>query len=141
VPASGIKGMITSGNGQMLENSSREPYAQMVVNNELKGSSKRMETLLNADKAYSEEMSAVDGFSSEHGQQLSDPSERMIRSTVHTPTKKAKFTYVGGKVLQALRIHKDNMPSSSTTNDEDFDDTDLRLKSLFTMAEVSKIKF
>jgi DENN domain-containing protein 5 len=137
VPASGIKGMITSGNGQMLQNSSREPYAHMVISAELKGSSKRMETLLNADKAYSEEMSSVDGFSSEHGQQLSEHSERMTRSTLHTPTKTGKFPITGGKVLQALRIHKDNLTSLLRTNDEDFDDTDLGPKSLFTMAEVS----
>jgi hypothetical protein len=96
-PATGMKGMITYGNGELLCNTDREPYAQMYVHNEAKGTSTRDLVLSNAEKAYldNQALDPIVGFFSEEGQLTARVSDRggsansPITSPVSSKSKKA----------------------------------------------------
>ena len=133
-PASGIKGMLTSGNGQLLQNVSREPYAHMEVNADQKGSNKRLEILFRSEKAYhdSQNMESIHSFSCEHGHQLHSV-EQTKKASELVPTITGKLMQKGGKVFQGFR--KD---TSSLSNDVN---SDKRPITLFSLEDVSVITY
>ena len=131
-PASGIKGMLTSGNGQLLPNVSREPYAYMEINTDQKGSNKRLEILVRSENAYhdSQNMESIHSFSCEHGHQRHNV-EQPQKVSVSSPTITEKLRQKGGKVLQGFR--KDTL---SLSNDHDLVK---RPTTLFSLEDVSVI--
>lgn len=107
MPVNGIKGMITVGDDELLQNKDREPYARMEITEPTSVRSDRSRVLAECDKAFDDNLKDLEGFLSQEGH-IVERSDR-TEATVEKKSKQRKLN----KVLKRFSVGAYPSPASS----------------------------